>query len=64
MQINASSENWWRISFLIDFMEIKGDKNLNAVIAIQNIELYLNASYFDDIFYRTAYDDIQFPKPN
>lgn len=52
------------MSFLIDLNGINNEMNLKTVIEIQNIELYLNAYYFESIFSNTAYEDIQFAKPS
>lgn len=43
-----------RNNFFIDFICRHVDKNLNAVIEIQKIELYLVACYFVAISYKTA----------
>jgi len=48
----------------MDLKGIKDETNLNAVIEIQNIELYFKDYVFVTTSLSTAYDDIQFANPN
>lgn len=61
---NAIKRDSCIISFFMDLKGIKDETNLNAVIEIQNIELYFKDYVFVTTSLSTAYDDIQFANPN